>query len=270
MFTYAPPVCEHTTRIIRPREQLPWSEMTRRPSFACEQYDEHGESAPCADCLERYHSRGSRLQPHDRLPPRMSFGRGWFSGGATHWFAATDATVFPSRDGNRLLAQAACGAILDMTLCRAPKTDMECTKCLRAIEKAHPSAHVVPAARREVQRLFRGLKAPYDPGRVKADRRFGTDFTDCPYTALRYGATPRGVVLVVDVPKGDRRMSEELWLVTNAKRFMIWGAFDPYLVREIPAKELRAEVRRKGIASLTDEDKSAVLRSFIARLVKLR
>jgi hypothetical protein len=200
----------------------------------------------------------------------MAFGRGWFSGGATHWFAGTDATVFPARDGKRLLAQAACGGILDVTLCWAPNVGRECTKCLRAIEKAHPTARVARAAAGQVQRLYRGLKAPYDPGRVKADRRFGTDFTDCPYTALRYGATPKGVVLVVDVPEGDRRVSEELWLVPNAKRLMIWGAFDPYIVREIPAKELRAEVRRKGIASLTDEDKSGVLRSFIARLVERR
>jgi hypothetical protein len=46
---------------------------------------------------------------------------------------------------------------------------------------------------------------------------------------------------------------------------MVWGAFDRWLVGVIPAKELRAEVRRKGVAGLPAVDKGQVLRMAIER-----
>ena len=116
----------------------------------------------------------------------------------------------------------------------------------------------------EPVRLYRGLTRPYDRARVKCARIGGTDFTDCPFTALRYAASPKGVVLVLDVPVGHRRLTEELWMVTSAKRFMFWGAFDDFLVAELPAKELRVHVRRKGVVAASDEYKAAVLRRAIA------
>lgn len=112
-------------------------------------------------------------------------------------------------------------------------------------------------------RMYRGLKEPYDPTRARPDRLFSTDFTDCVYTALRYATGRRGVVLVVDVPEGAARVSEELWIGPKAKRLMFWGCFDDFILAEIPAKELRAEVRRKGIVTLPDGDKSLVLGSCI-------
>jgi hypothetical protein len=112
-------------------------------------------------------------------------------------------------------------------------------------------------------RLYRGLTRPYDRAGVRPARIGGTDFTDCPFTALRYAASRKGVVLVLDVPAGHRRLSEELWLVSSAKRFMFWGAFDDFLVAELPAKELRAHVRRKGVVAASDEYKAAVLRRAI-------
>jgi hypothetical protein len=102
-------------------------------------------------------------------------------------------------------------------------------------------------------RMYRGLKEPYDPARGTTDRLFSTDFTDCPYTALRYATGRRGVVLVVDVPSGAARVSEELWIGPKAKRLMFWGRFDGFILAELPAKELRAEVRRKGIVTLGDD-----------------
>ena len=62
-------------------------------------------------------------------------------------------------------------------------------------------------------RLYRGLKAPYRPEQVGgAASYFGTDFTDCPYTALRYAAGRRGEVLVLDVgPASGVRITEEVW-----------------------------------------------------------
>jgi hypothetical protein len=110
-------------------------------------------------------------------------------------------------------------------------------------------------------RLYRGLTRPYAPVRVQ--RASGTDFTDCPFTALRYAASPKGMVLVLDAPAGSPRVREELWLVTSAKRFMIWGPFDDFIVAELPAKELRAHVRRKGVVAASDEYKAAVLRRAI-------
>jgi hypothetical protein len=110
-------------------------------------------------------------------------------------------------------------------------------------------------------RLYRGLTKPYAPARVQ--RASGTDFTDCPFTALLYAAGPKGVVLVLDAPAESPRVREELWLGPRAKRFMIWGAFDDFILAEVAAKELRAHVRRKGVVAASDEYKAAVLRRAI-------
>ncbi len=118
-------------------------------------------------------------------------------------------------------------------------------------------------------RLYRGLSKPYKPEDVA--KRFeempqGTNFTDCPYTALRYATGRRGVLLVVDVPRDQqRRVFEALWLGNHAKRLEIWGRFDELLVANIPAKELRAEVRQKGMSKLSDQDKGVHLEWVIKR-----
>lgn len=118
-------------------------------------------------------------------------------------------------------------------------------------------------------RLYRGLKQPYKPERCAARIHTpanlqGTDFTDCPYTALQYAHGPQGVVLIVDVaPDDDVRVSEELWLGAKMKRLMVWGIFDQCIQAVIPAKELRAEVRRKGMMRLSDQDKGAILKQVI-------
>jgi hypothetical protein len=118
-------------------------------------------------------------------------------------------------------------------------------------------------------RLYRGLKKPYKPekcaARISAPAQLqGTDFTDCPYTALLYAHGPRGVVLVVDVGPGDPvQVSEELWLGMKAQRIMVWGIFHQFIRAVFPAKELRAEVRSKGIQSLSDQDKGTILKHVI-------
>jgi len=110
--------------------------MYRRvPAWACEKYNEHGDQATCDECQENFRADGSKTQYRD-MPPRATFGRGWFSVGATHWFEATDATLFPSRDGRRLLAQAFCGRICEVTMARAPQAERECERCLSALRKA--------------------------------------------------------------------------------------------------------------------------------------
>jgi hypothetical protein len=65
----------------------------------------------------------------------VKFGRGWFSKGATHWFAANDSTVFVSKDGKRTLAAAICGGVCEVTLCWAAQAGRECGKCLTALRK---------------------------------------------------------------------------------------------------------------------------------------
>lgn len=116
-------------------------------------------------------------------------------------------------------------------------------------------------------RLYRGLDKPYRLAEVRAriqETRQGTNFTDCPYTALLYARGSRGVLLVADVPPDAAILvTEELWLNTAAKRFMIWGPFDEYIVAVIPAKELRAEVPRRR--SLSDADKAIIVRNVIER-----
>lgn len=115
-------------------------------------------------------------------------------------------------------------------------------------------------------RLYRGLKGPYRAGDVSGDRLHGTDFTDCPYTALAYAASRRGFVLILDLPAdAGPSVSEELWLGQEARRLMVWGAFDRWVVAVIAAKDLRAEVRRKGVSLLRPADKSVLLRQAIAR-----
>jgi hypothetical protein len=119
-------------------------------------------------------------------------------------------------------------------------------------------------------RLYRGLTRAYDPARVRVQRTSGTDFTDCPFTALQYATGRKGVVLVLDVPLGLPRVSEELWLFSGAKRFMIWGAFDDLILAELPAKELRVHVRRKGVVGESDGYKAAVLRRAIVEHLRAR
>lgn len=119
-------------------------------------------------------------------------------------------------------------------------------------------------------RLYRGLRERYRPELIvptPGTTPVGTDFTDCPLTALRYANAPRGVVLVLDVPTeviDGRKFTEELWLgMGRAKRFMAWGRFDEFITAVLAAKELRALVRVKGVASLGDEYKAALLRRTI-------
>ena len=118
-------------------------------------------------------------------------------------------------------------------------------------------------------RLYRGLTKRYSPAEVRSrqqETHNGTDFTDCPFTALSHATGRHGVVLVVDVPAdAGLAVTEELWLTGPEKRFVIWGTFDPWLTVVIPAKELRAEVRRKGIAGLSRADKARVLVQAIER-----
>jgi hypothetical protein len=257
------PELAKTLRAPTPEEAAP---RRRRPSWACDRYEQHGHVV-CESCLQNYKAAGTRTGPYDPLPPRVAFGRGWRSGGTTHWFDATDATVFPARDGRRVLAQAACGGILDVTLTYAPRVGDECSKCLRALAKAGRT-DVIPTPKaqpRPWKRYYRGLAEPLDPSLVPTDSRRATDFTDCPLTALGYATTPKGVLLVVDVADGAAEISEELWLHEAAKRFNFWGSFASFVVKEIPAKSLRTELRRKGIGTLPDVDKREVLRRFIER-----
>lgn len=116
-------------------------------------------------------------------------------------------------------------------------------------------------------RLFRGLSRPYQANQVAAGLH-GTDFTDCPLTALQYAQGRQGVVLVVDIAGDHPKVSEELWLGAGARRFMIWGRFDQFIASVLPAKELRALIRKKGIVAATPADKAGVLRRVIAE--KLR
>ena len=112
--------------------------MRRRPpSWACPDYEQHGDVV-CPECLRIFEAHGQQLEAWDHLPPRTDFGEGWFSMGAVHWFPATDDTVFPSRDGKRVLAQAICGSICEVTFTWAPKARRACRKCLRVLEKGRP------------------------------------------------------------------------------------------------------------------------------------
>jgi hypothetical protein len=124
-------------------------------------------------------------------------------------------------------------------------------------------------------RLYRGLKNPYRPERVDPIRQTGgTDFTDCPAVALRYAQGSRAAVLVVDIDPGEHlasaRLTQEFWFVRDAKRFMLWGRFDQFITAIIPAKDLRTELRLRGLRNALDDAKAPLLRAFIDRELRDR
>lgn len=104
------------------------------PRWACPKYEKHGADRICAACLRNFREQGNRIHGRD-MAPRARFGRGWFGVGAAHFFEATDATIFPSKDGKRVLAAAICGAICEVTMAWAPTAESECRKCLAALQK---------------------------------------------------------------------------------------------------------------------------------------
>ena len=211
----------------------------------------------------------------------MHFQRGWLTLGATHWFEASDSSVFVARDGQRTLAQAICGQICDVTLTFAPMMGRnECTKCVRALGKvavsslpvhpgnpcSHDPTDGSASESSTVVRLYRGLKEPYDPNRPSRDPRSGSDFTDCPLAALSYAAGAKGVVLVIDVDTTSKHVSEGLWVGPKTKRYLV-RQYQDFVVAVLPAKELRAQVSRKGVASTTDAYKAEVLGSYIVQRI---
>ena len=117
-------------------------------------------------------------------------------------------------------------------------------------------------------RLYRGLKNPYRPELVHTTRRSGTDFTDCPATALLYAQGSRGVLIVVDInvdedEPGPMRVTKELWLDRQASRFMIWGHFDDVITTVLPAKNLRTRLRLERLRNAPRETKTHALRAVI-------
>ena len=121
-------------------------------------------------------------------------------------------------------------------------------------------------------RLYRGLTKKYRPEKVGKNNGplAGTDFTDCPYRALSFARGTRGVVLVADIPEeGESRVREALWSLDGKgpKRFIIYGRLDKFLVAEIPAKELRAKVRKKGVVKYRDDSKSSILVDHIEKWI---
>lgn len=114
-------------------------------------------------------------------------------------------------------------------------------------------------------RIYRGLKEPYDATRVSTDRLTCSNFTDSAFFALQYASSRRGSVLVLDIPFDSVHWSEELWLERSAKRYAVWGRFDELIVAQIPAKELRKEIRRKGMSRLDVVGKAQLLARYIVR-----
>lgn len=128
-------------------------------------------------------------------------------------------------------------------------------------------------------RLYRGLKNPYRTELVNINRRSGgTDFTDCSATALLYAQSSRGVLLVVDVnvttdddlAPVPARVTKEFWLDRTSSRFMLWGRFDDLIIASLPAKDLRARLRREGLRNATHASKTYALRAIIDDEIRVR
>ena len=118
-------------------------------------------------------------------------------------------------------------------------------------------------------RLYRGLKNPYRTELVATSRlASGTDFTDCPATALLYAQGSRGVLLVVDIDTDDKtslrtRVTKELWLGAESERFMLWGRFDDRITAIFSAKDLRTRLRQERLRNAAHAAKSYALRAII-------
>lgn len=113
-------------------------------------------------------------------------------------------------------------------------------------------------------RLYRGISKQYQPKPL--ERLDGTDFSDCPLAALDFAKGRNGVLLVLDVTEDSGpKVTEELWFVhgKGPKRMMVWGPFDDFIAAEIPAKELRPKLRRKGILTCSREYKSELLEGYV-------
>lgn len=127
--------------------------------------------------------------------------------------------------------------------------------------------------------LYRGLKNPYRPELVNANRRSGgSDFTDCPATALLYARSSRGVLLVVDVDFATDddlaplplRVTKEFWLDRASTRFMLWGRFDDLIIASLPAKDLRTRLRREQLRNAAHASKAYALRAIIDDELRVR
>ena len=56
------------------------------------------------------------------------------------------------------------------------------------------------------------------------------------------------MLLVLDVPsEASLKITEELWLGVRAKRLIVWGTYDDFIVGILDAKALRVAVRRKDL-----------------------
>lgn len=118
-----------------------------------------------------------------------------------------------------------------------------------------------------VRRLYRGLRANYRPVGASGPFPQGTNFIDCPYMALGDASTPRGIVLVLEVPP-EAKVSEQPWLDSESRRFVVWGRFDSFIIRIVPAKELRTQLRKKGVIGLDRQSKALLLEGYIERLLR--
>jgi hypothetical protein len=88
--------------------------------------------------------------------------------------------------------------------------------------------------------------------------------------ATLYATGRRGQILVLDIPdeEAEMRVSKEFWFDRRAKRLMIWRKFDDYIVGIIPARELRKIVRAKGMAAMSETDRSDVLKGAIDKALR--
>lgn len=124
------------------------------------------------------------------------------------------------------------------------------------------------------KRLYRGLSRKHRPDQ-KPEPLEGTNFTDCPYSALRYATGSRGVLLVVDLPdEGSVHVHEAIWSIrpdpAAPRRFLLGRAFDRHITAELPATDLRKRLRRPGYSRMSDCSRSRILEYIIERMLEER
>ena len=85
---------------------------------------------------------------------------------------------------------------------------------------------------------------------------------------MSYAAGAKGAVMAIDINTTGKHVSEGLWVGPKIKRYLV-RQYQDFVVAVIPAKELRVQIRGKGVASTTDEYKAEVLRAYVEPRIDL-
>ena len=81
-------------------------------------------------------------------------------------------------------------------------------------------------------------------------------------------ATP--IIVADDESSARTRVTKELWLNSEAGRFMTWGRFDDCITAVLLAKDPRAQLRKAGLRNADNASKAYALHRFVTDELRFR